>query len=145
MITLTPETSLYQCLELRNLSLKLGDGGRLGSCHRDASTRLVLISHASLACGGDALDVFEQGAAADPEGRGTPGLPAFLPLLVRNQKVDGASLRPGIDADWIAVLCLFFFVFVNEMVTGSRIRTMETCQVDAPSRGRWVRPPVLPA
>lgn len=72
----------YQCLERCDLSLKLGDGGGLGSCHRDARTGLHLVCPATLAGGGDALDVFEKGAAAGTEGRGAPGLPAFLPLRV---------------------------------------------------------------
>ena len=78
----TPDMSLYQCLELRDLSLELGNGGRLGSCHRDARTGLHLVRHATLAGGGYALDVFEKGAAAGTEGGGAPGLPAFLPLRV---------------------------------------------------------------
>ena len=47
--------------------------------------KAILVSpndYSPLAGGGDALDVFEKGAAAGTEGGGAPGLPAFLPLLV---------------------------------------------------------------
>ncbi len=74
--------------------------------------KAILVSpndYSPLAGGGDALDVFEKGAAAGTEGGGAPGLPAFLPLLVRNQEVNGASLRPRIDADGVTVLFCFVF------------------------------------
>ena len=54
----------YQCLERCDLSLELGDSGGLGSCHRDARTGLHLVCPATLAGGGDALDIFEKSAAA---------------------------------------------------------------------------------
>ena len=46
-----------------DLSLKLDDSGGLGSCHRDARTGLHLVCPETLDGGGDALDVFEKGAA----------------------------------------------------------------------------------